>query len=392
MSGVTDIFNLTDTWDNAGEQFTAIKMDVAKSAAASGSKLLDLLLNSVSKFSVAENGQIVSGPLTFPITDGTAGQALVTNGSGALSWGSVSSASPFTVTGNSSAGAEIRLPEDTDNGSNYVGFKAPDSLAANVVYTLPSADGTNGQALVTNGSKVLSWATIGAAAPLTLASGTLTADGNALTITQTLNNGAVDFSGALKIRTTKTAAGDSSGLFSAAVSGNSFFGVNLDGTLVMVGTTSETGGWAIKPGRSDVGSDFLMFGPVGNVSAPSAAGNNRWKLEWNRLTTHDGAQIGWANGGVNGSSSNIPDTALARNAAGVVEINNGTNGTLRDLIARNVRTSGVAVGSLAAASTAGAGARAFVTDSSVTTFGSTVSGGGANGVPVYSDGTNWKVG
>lgn len=38
------------------------------------------------------------------------------------------------------------------------------------------------------------------------------------------------------------------------------------------------------------------------------------------------------------------------------------------------------------------GARAFITDGSTTTFGATVAGGGANFVPVYSDGTNWKVG
>jgi hypothetical protein len=41
---------------------------------------------------------------------------------------------------------------------------------------------------------------------------------------------------------------------------------------------------------------------------------------------------------------------------------------------------------------AGVGARAFVTDSSVSTFGTTVAGGGAIKVPVYSDGTDWKVG
>jgi hypothetical protein len=41
---------------------------------------------------------------------------------------------------------------------------------------------------------------------------------------------------------------------------------------------------------------------------------------------------------------------------------------------------------------AGVGARAFVTDSSVSTFGSTVVGGGTTKVPVYSDGADWKVG
>jgi len=57
---------------------------------------------------------------------------------------------------------EIRFSELTANGSNYVGFKAPASLSADKIWTLPSADGTNGQALVTNGSGVLSFTTISA--------------------------------------------------------------------------------------------------------------------------------------------------------------------------------------------------------------------------------------
>jgi hypothetical protein len=38
------------------------------------------------------------------------------------------------------------------------------------------------------------------------------------------------------------------------------------------------------------------------------------------------------------------------------------------------------------------GARTFVSDALTPTFGSTVVAGGAVTVPVYSDGTNWKVG
>jgi hypothetical protein len=52
----------------------------------------------------------------------------------------------------------------------------------------------------------------------------------------------------------------------------------------------------------------------------------------------------------------------------------------------------VLVADLPSASVAGIGSRAFVTNSSVSTFGSTVAGGGSTKVPVYSDGTNWKVG
>lgn len=38
------------------------------------------------------------------------------------------------------------------------------------------------------------------------------------------------------------------------------------------------------------------------------------------------------------------------------------------------------------------GARNFVTDANATTFASVVAGGGANKVPVYDDGTNWRIG
>lgn len=48
--------------------------------------------------------------------------------------------------------------------------------------------------------------------------------------------------------------------------------------------------------------------------------------------------------------------------------------------------------SLPSAATAGAGARAFITDSSVVTFNTAAAAGGANKVPVFSDGAAWKVG
>jgi hypothetical protein len=57
---------------------------------------------------------------------------------------------------------EIRFREATANGTNYVSLSAPASLSADLTFTLPSADGTNGQALITNGSGVLSFTTISA--------------------------------------------------------------------------------------------------------------------------------------------------------------------------------------------------------------------------------------
>ena len=50
------------------------------------------------------------------------------------------------------------------------------------------------------------------------------------------------------------------------------------------------------------------------------------------------------------------------------------------------------VATLPSAVTSGEGARSFVTDALAPVFGSTVATGGAVATPVYSDGTNWKVG
>ena len=50
------------------------------------------------------------------------------------------------------------------------------------------------------------------------------------------------------------------------------------------------------------------------------------------------------------------------------------------------------VATLPSAVTSGKGSRSFVTDALAPVFGATVATGGATATPVYSDGTNWKVG
>lgn len=57
-----------------------------------------------------------------------------------------------------------------------------------------------------------------------------------------------------------------------------------------------------------------------------------------------------------------------------------------------VKSASTLVGSLPSAATVGAGSRYFVADATATTFLSTVAGGGANKVPVVSDGVNWLIG
>ena len=72
--------------------------------------------------------------------------------------GTAAAAGSFTTL-TVNAANDLRLA-DSDS-SNYVGFKAPATVSANKIWTLPSADGTNGQVLSTNGSATLSWVTAG---------------------------------------------------------------------------------------------------------------------------------------------------------------------------------------------------------------------------------------
>ena len=73
---------------------------------------------------------------------------------------SMTAVGTIAAKGTSSSGADLKLYEDTDNGTNYVGFAAPAAIAANIQWTLPGADGTANQALVTSGSGVLSFASM----------------------------------------------------------------------------------------------------------------------------------------------------------------------------------------------------------------------------------------
>ena len=91
------------------------------------------------------------------IIDGTAG---ITFPDASTQSKAVSQVTPFAVTASAIAGAELQLPEATANGVNYVAIKAPNTLAANTTFTLPAADGTNGQVLQTNGTGALAFGNV----------------------------------------------------------------------------------------------------------------------------------------------------------------------------------------------------------------------------------------
>ena len=102
-------------------------------------------------------GPAAGGTLTLK---GGAGTTTGAGGSIALTPGTSATGSAGTVQilpTKSSAGGTTALQFMGINSTGYVGFKAPDAITTNTVWTLPVQDGTSGQNLVTNGSGVLSW-------------------------------------------------------------------------------------------------------------------------------------------------------------------------------------------------------------------------------------------
>lgn len=91
--------------------------------------------------------------------------------SSALLVDSNSAIDDFYVGNHSTTGGSLKLNEGTTNGTNYVALKSPNSLSANVTYTLPAA-ASAGDFLTTNSSGDLSWATVSSSFTLSADSGT----------------------------------------------------------------------------------------------------------------------------------------------------------------------------------------------------------------------------
>jgi hypothetical protein len=159
ISGTTGITDATITSAKLADFTAAVDLngvellldaDADTSISADTDDRIDFKIANTDHFSLSSSsGDTVFKPLTdakdliFQQFDGN--KVLEINDSGFVGIG-----------GNSNAAGEIRIFEDTDDGNNYVGLKVGNVSTA---YTLvfPNADGSNGQAMVTNGSGVLSF-------------------------------------------------------------------------------------------------------------------------------------------------------------------------------------------------------------------------------------------
>ena len=131
---------------------TILNADINASAAIAGSKIVAATTGVVGAVQLSDSTSTTSSVLAATPTAVKAAYDLA-NAALPKSGG--------TLTGNVILDNQVdaRFREATANGTNYVGFQAPASIAADVLWTLPAVDGTSNQVLKTDGAGTLSWST-----------------------------------------------------------------------------------------------------------------------------------------------------------------------------------------------------------------------------------------
>lgn len=225
----------------------------------------------------------------------------------------------------------------------------------------------------------------------------------AFNLVQTWNNASLSSPTAFLMNVTNTNSTGTPLICDWQIGGVSQFKVSSAGAATAAGLATATGGFSS-------GSNAVMTAGGDTFLRRNAAAN--WQLGTANAAAPV-AQILSTQGSRSGTDTNVGGANMTHRSG----IGTGT-GTLSSLILQSpiavasgtgaqTSTTGLTilngtavlsnytVAALPSASTSGAGATAFVTDASTTLIlglGLAVTGGGANKVPVYSDGTSWLYG
>lgn len=162
-STATQTYTLPDAYPASNGQVLSAQTDGTMSwaAAATGgvSGPVSTTQDALVRWDGTDGSTVADSTVTL---DGSGNMSGVTSIAGSASV-TVEADSLNVVNGNdSTAGAELRLYEASDNGSNHIAVKAPDDLAANNEYTLPdSYPSSNGQVLASTTTGEMSWVTAG---------------------------------------------------------------------------------------------------------------------------------------------------------------------------------------------------------------------------------------
>jgi len=176
-----------------------------------------------------------------------------------------------------SVGSSVKVVEGTNNGTNYIALKSPDTLAGDLTYTLPGTQGSSGTFLSNDGTGILSWSnSISNSTFSGITTFTDTTDSTVYT------NGAVQIRGGLGVSKSVNIGGN---LYVTGVStfnglqvddyGLTVNGPGIQATYLGVGTDANIGGDLIVDGVLRADGQALIQGITTIVSnVDSTAYNN----------------------------------------------------------------------------------------------------------------------
>lgn len=200
--------------------------------------------------------------------------------------------------GNLTLNAQGDLRFADSDSSNWVAFQSPATVSSNVTWTLPSADGTNGQALTTNGSGTLSFTTPAATTDKIT-------EGN--TEAEVVDTG-------------------SDGHFKVTTEGTERFRINSSGN-VGIGTTSPASIFHVS-GSADQTYTFqtTTAGADNRINFRNSAGTDAGGIWYMHSGNHLLFNTGGSNGEkarIDGSGRLLVGTSTANTNGGVLQISNG---------------------------------------------------------------------
>ena len=238
------------------------------------------------------------------------------------------------IANGATSSGEIRFFEDTDNGSNYIGLNAG-SISSSFNLTLPTADGSSGQFLKTDGSGALSFDTVSSAAD------DLTAGDAAVTIATSSGNITID-----------AQAGDTDIIFKGTDSSSDITALTLDmsdaGTAVFnhdiriaddgqIGSASDADAIVINSSGVVTMNQIPVFSAGINVSGGSIAGTLSTAAQANVTSLGTLTTLTVDNVIINGTTiGHTDDTDLITLADGIATVAGEISVTTLDIGGTNV--------------------------------------------------------
>ena len=325
------IYDLSDTWNNAGISFNGIKLNATDTASAAGSKLIDLQINGASKFTVGKTGTVTATGLIestvggFKFPDGTtqATKATVNSVSGTGTVNGITLTGSVTNSGSLTLGGtlgNIANNQLTNSAITINGTSTPlgGSISVGTVTSVAGTGTVSGLSLTgsvtTSGSLTLGGTLVLTSGQVTDALGYTPYDAtnpagyttNVGTVTSVAGTGTVNgltLTGSVTTSGSLTLGGTLGNIANSQLTNSA---ITINGTStplggsISVGTVTSVAALTLGTSGTDLASSVAngTTTPVVTLNVPTASATNRGALspsDWSTFNAKQAALVSGTN-------------------------------------------------------------------------------------------------